>query len=311
MGSFMIKTIAIGTLFAFISGLAFASENVDEIIKKYEGSRSTASSGEKSSSKEPGSKSKSKKKKKHQEESPAAVEAAAPAQAGEQEHSGEAQAKEADKESDKESHTNHRAPSEHAKGLSADKAFELLQEGNFRYASGDFKAANKKAADRERLASGQAPHSIIVSCSDSRVPPEVIFDQGLGDLFVVRNAGETVDQVALGSIEYAVEHLGTNLIFVLGHESCGAVKAAHSTFGNKDAGSPALNKLVNLIQPNIKNFEGKSASQGYISEGTAQAKAVAASLQGSKIISERLSAGTLKIKVGMYLLHSGAVVTLN
>jgi carbonic anhydrase len=97
--------------------------------------------------------------------------------------------------------------------------------GNDRYASGHPMYPHQNAERRSELAKGQHPVAIVVSCSDSRVPPEIVFDQGLGDLFVVRTAGNVVDDQALGSIEYAVEHLHTKLIVVLGHENCGAVKA--------------------------------------------------------------------------------------
>lgn len=80
------------------------------------------------------------------------------------------------------------------------------------------------ASDLKRLSTGQKPHTIVLSCSDSRVPPEVLFDQKLGEIFVIRTAGQAIDSSVLASIEYAVSHLGTNLIVVMGHESCGAVK---------------------------------------------------------------------------------------
>jgi carbonic anhydrase len=101
-----------------------------------------------------------------------------------------------------------------------------LVEGNRRFVTGRFEHARQDKERRDELAKGQHPFAVIVGCSDSRVPPELVFDQGLGDLFVVRVAGNVVDDASLGSIEYAVEHLGANLIIVLGHERCGAVKAA-------------------------------------------------------------------------------------
>lgn len=101
-----------------------------------------------------------------------------------------------------------------------------LVEGNRRFVNGHFEHARQDKERRDELAKGQHPFAVIVGCSDSRVPPELVFDQGLGDLFVVRVAGNVVDDASLGSIEYAVEHLGANLVIVLGHERCGAVQAA-------------------------------------------------------------------------------------
>ncbi|MCE9593133.1 MAG: carbonic anhydrase [Planctomycetes bacterium] len=102
---------------------------------------------------------------------------------------------------------------------------ELVQ-GNRRFVTGRFEHARLDKERRDELAKAQHPFAVVVGCSDSRVPPELVFDQGLGDLFVVRVAGNVIDDASLGSIEYAVEHLGANLVIVLGHERCGAVKAA-------------------------------------------------------------------------------------
>jgi carbonic anhydrase len=110
---------------------------------------------------------------------------------------------------------------------SADTVWNSLVEGNRRFVAGKSSAPN--VIDRRHsLAKRQNPHVAVLSCSDSRVPPEIIFDQSLGDLFVVRVAGNSADPLGIGSLEYAVEHLGTTLIVVLGHQSCGAVTAACS-----------------------------------------------------------------------------------
>ena len=105
----------------------------------------------------------------------------------------------------------------------AQKALELLKEGNARFVSGALTPKDDYAELREKLSAGQQPFAVVLCCSDSRVAPEIIFDQKLGDLFVIRNAGNVADEEVLGSIEYAVEHLGTQLVVVLGHSSCGAV----------------------------------------------------------------------------------------
>ncbi|MGZ3699559.1 MAG: carbonic anhydrase, partial [Bdellovibrionota bacterium] len=119
-----------------------------------------------------------------------------------------------------------------------------LQAGNGRFAS-------SHVATRKTLALGQSPGTIVLSCSDSRVPPELVFDQGLGRLFTVRVAGNVLTPETVASIEYAVSHLGSRLLVVLGHESCGAVDAALKTPAGGDAGSPDLNQLIREIQHNL------------------------------------------------------------
>jgi carbonic anhydrase len=115
-----------------------------------------------------------------------------------------------------------------------DEAIERLLEGNKRYVESRFELCRDSTAQlRDELAKGQHPFAIIVSCSDSRLPPEVIFDKKPGDIFVVRVAGNTVDNIGLASIEYGIEHLGASLILVLGHERCGAMTAAFDTFSSK------------------------------------------------------------------------------
>lgn len=108
----------------------------------------------------------------------------------------------------------------------AQEGLNALLEGNLRFAAGQPQNPHQDDARRKEVLGGQTPFAVILTCSDSRVPPEIIFDQGVGDLFVVRTAGNVVDDIALGSIEYAVEHLNAPLIVVLGHQKCGAVSAA-------------------------------------------------------------------------------------
>ena len=109
--------------------------------------------------------------------------------------------------------------------IDSQQALDLLKAGNTRFVSGALTPKDDYAELREKLSTGQQPFAVVLCCSDSRVAPEIIFDQKLGDLFVIRNAGNVVDEDVLGSIEYAVEHLGTQLVVVLGHSSCGAVTA--------------------------------------------------------------------------------------
>ena len=130
----------------------------------------------------------------------------------------------------------------------SDKALDLLQSGNARFVSGAMTPKDDYAILREKLSAGQHPFAVVLCCSDSRVAPEIIFDQKLGDLFVIRNAGNIVDEEVLGSIEYAVEHLETPLVVVMGHASCGAVTA---TCQGGDLPGHIAN-LVKRIKPSIE-----------------------------------------------------------
>src|SRR5471032_2885141 len=137
--------------------------------------------------------------------------------------------------------------------ITPDEALSRLKAGNERFAKSKVSAGKPVAARRAATAQEQHPFAIIVGCADSRTAPEIIFDQNIGDLFVVRTAGNLVDDYALGSIEYAVEHLGTRLIVVLGHERCGAVTAALG--GGSAPGH--INSLVRDIQPAVAASKGK------------------------------------------------------
>lgn len=134
-----------------------------------------------------------------------------------------------------------------------ESALSKLKEGNARFASASTSSGKPTAARRAETAEGQHPFAIIVACADSRVGPELIFDQNIGDLFVIRTAGNLVDDHALGSIEYAVEHLGTRLIVVVGHTKCGAVAAAVA--GGEAPGH--IRSLVRDIMPAVQAVKGK------------------------------------------------------
>jgi len=138
---------------------------------------------------------------------------------------------------------------QHDISLSADDALKKLMEGNSRFVEFKQNHPHQNQSRLEEIASTQKPFAIIVGCSDSRVPPEIIFDQGMGDLFIIRNAGNVVDDFAMASIEYAVEHLGVRLIVVLGHERCGAVDATIK--GGHLPGH--LNRLIDEIKPSIQS----------------------------------------------------------
>ncbi len=139
-----------------------------------------------------------------------------------------------------------------APSVSPDAAIAKLIAGNNRYASNSTSAGKPTAKARAATAQSQHPFAIVVGCADSRTSPEIIFDQNLGDLFVIRTAGNLVDDYALGSIEYAVAHLGAKLIVVLGHERCGAVKAAVAS-----GSAPGhVGNIVSDIRPAVKAVQG-------------------------------------------------------
>lgn len=145
--------------------------------------------------------------------------------------------------------------SDGASGMSGWEAYSELQSGNMRFYDGEPKHPRQNKERREELANGQKPHTIVISCSDSRVPPEEIFDQGLGDVFSVRLAGNVATTEAIASVEYAIEHLGSKLLVVMGHESCGAVKAAIEVPSGKTAGTPNLDELLAKIRPNVADVK--------------------------------------------------------
>jgi Carbonic anhydrase len=132
------------------------------------------------------------------------------------------------------------------------QALNQLKEGNARFLSGDLTPKDDYAALREKLSTGQHPFAVVLCCSDSRVAPEIIFDQKLGDLFVIRNAGNVIDKHVLGSIEYAVEHLGCSLVVVMGHSSCGAVTATRLGEALPDN----IMAIARRIKPSINTADG-------------------------------------------------------
>jgi len=193
--------------------------------------------------------------------------------------------------------------------VNPDDGLKRLLDGNARFVAGKSDELNgsKLIERRTALAKDQKPFDVIVSCSDSRVPPELIFNAGLGDVFVVRTAGEVVDNVALGSIEYAVEHLGSSLIVVLGHQRCGAVSAAVS--GANETGK--IPEVLKAIAPAVEETKGKP---GDPTDNAVRANAVdiAKRLQSTgPIIAPRVQSGKVKVLAARYDLESGQVELLN
>ena len=190
--------------------------------------------------------------------------------------------------------------------ITADEAIARLKAGNERFVTGQLIHPNAGADRRAEVAKGQKPYAIVVGCSDSRVGPEVVFDQGLGDLFVVRTAGNVVDDVALGSIEYAAEHFGVPVVFVLGHTRCGAVAAAVA--GGEAPGH--VGSIVEKIKPAVEESKGK--------EGDAVDNAVRANVRdvvnqlrgAGPVLSGLVKAGKLRVVGGCYDLDTGRVQVL-
>jgi carbonic anhydrase len=186
---------------------------------------------------------------------------------------------------------------------SPEAALQALLGGNNRFCDGHLLRPHEDDSRRESLVAGQRPIATIFSCSDSRVAPELIFDQGLGDLFVIRVAGNSLDDDVLGSIEYAVEHLGTQLIVVLGHEQCGAltaaVKAVHE--GNH---IDALLRALNAAVHNPKGMPGDRVDNA-VRENV---RIVVDELEKSQPVLANLhKKGTLKIVGAEYHLQCGRV----
>jgi carbonic anhydrase len=192
----------------------------------------------------------------------------------------------------------------------SDEVLKDLLDGNARFASGQVASPRRSPRDFAALAEGQRPEAVIIGCSDSRVPPEILFDQGVGDLFVVRVAGNVVSgagAVVKGSIEYAVVELQVPLIMVLGHSNCGAVKAAVKHIDEHDSLPGAINDLVGLIKPAVERVQAspgdklENAIRANVALGVERLKSLAPILAAAE------SAGRVKIVGATYELRTGKV----
>jgi carbonic anhydrase len=197
--------------------------------------------------------------------------------------------------------------------LTPDQALDRLKEGNRKFVSETpVEISNVDRKRRLEIARSQAPFAVIVACSDSRVPPELLFGGGLGELFIIRNAGNTVDTAALGSIEYAVYALGVPLIAVVGHERCGAVDAALSVVEKNAAYPGSLGPMIEPIIPAVLQARAKKA--GASGEDLLDASVrenvlrVVGKLRSSDpVLREPLRAGKLKIVGARYDLDDSSV----
>lgn len=203
------------------------------------------------------------------------------------------------------------APAAHAaEGLNPEAAMARLVAGNERYVSGFSAHPNNDLMRRTKVAAGQTPFATILTCADSRVAPELIFDQGLGDLFVCRVAGNVVDDALLASLEYSVIHLGSTLIMALGHERCGAVKATMDALagrGDPDDAGTKIGALAALIAPAIRAVPADAVDKLDAAVSINATHAAAEIFVNSPPLRARVLAGKLKIVAARYDLDDGKV----
>jgi carbonic anhydrase len=195
---------------------------------------------------------------------------------------------------------------EHVSDVTADQALKRLIEGNKHFVAQTAKNPRRDEARLREVKGAQYPIAVILSCSDSRVSPELIFDQGVGDLFVIRVAGNVADDVVIGSMEYAVEHLGVPLVMVLGHENCGAVKAAMSGSETGDH----IESILRAIAPVVEEAK-KSPGDQLDACVRLNVERVVKELTACKpILAESVRKSKLRIVGAYYDLHTGGVSLL-
>ena len=194
--------------------------------------------------------------------------------------------------------------------LDGEAARTRLKDGNIRYVASNLQYPDQSAERRAQVAQSQSPFAAVICCSDSRVPPEIIFDQGLSDLFVVRVAGSVLDDPLLGSLEYGVDHLNIPLIMVLGHTRCSAVRAALEAFylGAEVPGN--FGSVVQAIEPAVEKAQAQSGDP-WLNAIRANVQLVAAQLEASSpIIAKAVKAKELTVVRALYDLETGWVEIL-
>ncbi|MBD3163426.1 MAG: carbonic anhydrase [Candidatus Eisenbacteria bacterium] len=196
----------------------------------------------------------------------------------------------------------------------ASAALRRLREGNRRFAAGASEMTGRASAmRREEFLAAQSPFAVVLGCSDSRVPVEIVFDQGLGDLFVVRVAGNIAELSQVESVEFAVENLGTELVVVLGHSGCGAVQAALEALRDPDpAGADRSSTIVEWIRPTLESLVGggkQGAPEAVVSAAIrGNVRRTADRLRsGSDVLGRRVRAGSLRIVGAEYSMDTGVV----
>ena len=195
-------------------------------------------------------------------------------------------------------------------GLTPDAALQRLRLGNAAFVSDQPLPVSLDTGRRHALAAGQAPFAVLVSCSDSRVPPELVFGCGLGELFTIRVAGNTIDTAALGSIEYAVEHLGVPLVVVMGHERCGAVAAAADVVQRNSRFPGAIGAMLQPIIPAVLAARAADPSGDLVDRSVREnVRQVLQHLReaASPALLEKQAGGGLRIVGARYDLDDGVV----
>lgn len=187
--------------------------------------------------------------------------------------------------------------------IDSESAIKILIEGNKRFIEQQSIHPHQSNSYRKELIKGQKPFAIILGCSDSRVPPEIIFDQGIGDLFVIRVAGNVIDETVIASVEYAVEHLGTSLLVVLGHSECGAVIS--TIRGDEVHGN--MKSIVKAIEPAVKKAR-KMLGDIIVNSIRANIQIVIDQLKtSSSILSNSIKNNSFKIVGAFYNMDDGKV----
>ena len=193
--------------------------------------------------------------------------------------------------------------------LTSDQALAALKDGNRRFLAGRSIEPDRGGRRRLEIARAQYPIAVLVSCSDSRVPPEVLFGRGLGELFIIRNAGNTVDTVAMGSLEYAVTELNVPLVVVMGHERCGAVAAAVSVVERGTTFPGSIGRMVEPIIPAVLAARAQGASDLLDASVRANVSRTVERLRrfSEPMLLDRIKAGQLRIVGARYDLDDGVV----
>jgi len=202
---------------------------------------------------------------------------------------------------------------------SSEKAAAILLEGNRRFAlkgGAHSLVAESTVEKRKELAGGQHPIAVVIACSDSRVPPEIIFDQGLGELFVIRVAGNIVGPHETGSVEYAVDHLGVRLVVILGHEKCGAVTAAYEAYtsGHRHEGNigTIMHAITPAVEAALKDASPEMEKGAVIEQCSLRNLSLVAGqlVRDSPILKKALEQGRLEIVEWYYRLSDGSVTVV-
>jgi carbonic anhydrase len=187
-------------------------------------------------------------------------------------------------------------------------ALRDLQEGNARFVAGKSQHEHPRLTWRAGLTSGQSPFAAILGCSDSRVPLELLFDQGFGDLFVIRVAGNVAGDVVRGSVAFAVAALHVPLVVVLGHEQCGAVTAALAPAPERERDAPEIQKLLARLEPGLKNLPPAANEIERIRQGVeANVRWSERQLREAPAVAERIRRGEVGVAGAVYELDSGQV----